>query len=42
VTLDALPFSLGPAHLVIVGTAASFVPPLRAASIDPARVLRGE
>ena len=40
--LDALSFSLGPALLVIVGIAASVVPALRAASIDPARVLRGE
>ena len=40
--LDALSFSLGPALLVIVGIAASLVPALRAASIDPARVLRGE
>ena len=40
--LDALSFSLGPALLVAVGAAASLVPALRAASIDPARVLRGE
>ena len=40
--LDALSFSLGPALLVVVGVAASLVPALRAASIDPARVLRGE
>ena len=40
--LDALSFSLGPALLVIVGIAASLVPAWRAASIDPARVLRGE
>jgi putative ABC transport system permease protein len=40
--LDPLSFSLGPALLVIVGTAASLVPALRAAAIDPARVLRGE
>ena len=39
--LDALSFSLGPALLVIVGIAASLVPAWRAASIDPARVLRG-
>ena len=40
--LDPLSFLLGPALLVIVGIAASFIPALRAASIDPARVLRGE
>ena len=40
--LDALSFALGPALLIIVGIAASFVPALRATSIDPARVLRGE
>jgi putative ABC transport system permease protein len=40
--LDALSFSLGPALLVIVGIAASLVPAWRAASIDPARVLRGD
>ena len=40
--LDALSFSLGPALLVVVGIATSLVPALRAASIDPARVLRGE
>ena len=40
--LDALSFSLGPALLVLVGIAASIIPAMRAASIDPARVLRGE
>ena len=40
--LDALSFSFGPALLVIVGIAASLVPALRAASIDPVRVVRGE
>jgi putative ABC transport system permease protein len=40
--LDAVSFSLGPALLVIVGIAASFVPALRAASINPAMALRGE
>src|SRR3954471_18265659 len=40
--LDALSFSLGPALLVIVGMAASLVPALRAASTDPAKVLRGD
>jgi ABC-type antimicrobial peptide transport system permease subunit len=40
--LDPLSFSLGPALLVTVGVAASLVPALRAASIDPAKVLRGE
>ena len=40
--LDALSFSLGPALLAMVGVAASLVPALRAASIDPAKVLRGE
>ena len=40
--LDALSFSLGPALLVVVGVAASLVPAVRAASIDPAKVLRGE
>ena len=40
--LDLLSFSLGPALLVVVGIAASLVPAWRAASIDPARVLRGE
>jgi putative ABC transport system permease protein len=40
--LDALSFSLGPALLVVVRVAASLVPAVRAASIDPAKVLRGE
>jgi ABC-type antimicrobial peptide transport system permease subunit len=40
--LDALSFSLGPALLVVVGVTASLVPALRAASIDPAKILRGE
>jgi putative ABC transport system permease protein len=40
--LDALSFSLGPALLVFVGVAASVIPALRAASIDPAKTLRGE
>jgi putative ABC transport system permease protein len=40
--LDALSFSLGPALLVLVGMAASLVPALRAASTDPAKVLRGD
>jgi len=40
--LDALSFSLGPALLITVGVAASLVPALRVASIDPAKVLRGE
>jgi predicted permease len=40
--LDPLSFSLGPALLVIVGVAASLVPALRAAAIDPGTVLRGE
>jgi putative ABC transport system permease protein len=40
--LDGLSFSLGPALLVVVGVAASLIPALRAAAIDPARVLRGE
>jgi ABC-type lipoprotein release transport system permease subunit len=40
--LDAVSFSLGPVLLVTVGVAASLVPALRAASIDPAKVLRGE
>jgi len=40
--LDVFSFALGPTLLVIVGVAASLVPALRAASIDPARVLRGE
>ena len=39
---DAVSFSLGPVLLVTVGAAASLVPALRAASIDPAKVLRGE
>jgi putative ABC transport system permease protein len=40
--LDAFSFSLGPALLLIVGIAASLIPAMRAASIDPARVLRGD
>ena len=40
--LDPLSFSLGPALLVVVGIAASLVPALRAAAIDPGTVLRGE
>jgi hypothetical protein len=40
--LDALSFSLAPALLVVVGIAASLVPALRAASIDPATALRGD
>ena len=40
--LDEFSFSLGPALLVIVGISASLVPAWRAASVDPARVLRGE
>jgi hypothetical protein len=40
--LDPFSFLLGPALLVLVGIAASLVPAWRAASIDPARVLRGE
>jgi putative ABC transport system permease protein len=40
--LDALSFSLGPALLVTVGVTASLVPALRAGSIDPAKILRGE
>jgi predicted permease len=40
--LDAFSFLLGPALLVVVGIAASLVPAWRAASIDPATVLRGE
>jgi predicted permease len=40
--LDALSFSLGPVLLVIVAIAASLGPALRAASIDPAGVLRGD
>jgi ABC-type antimicrobial peptide transport system permease subunit len=40
--LDALSFSLGPIFLFIVSLAASLVPAWGAASIDPARVLRGE
>ena len=40
--LDALSFSVGPVLLLAVGVAASLVPALRAASIDPAKVLRGE
>ena len=40
--LDALSFSAGPVLLITVGGAASLIPALRAASIDPANVLRGE
>lgn len=40
--LDAVSFSLGPALLVTVSVVASVVPALRVASIDPAKVLRGE
>ena len=40
--LDALSFTVGPAFLVAVGVAASVIPAVRAASTDPARVLRGE
>jgi putative ABC transport system permease protein len=40
--LDALSFALGPALLLIVGTAASLVPAVRAASTDPVKVLRGD
>jgi putative ABC transport system permease protein len=40
--LDALSFSLGPVVLVTAGVAASLVPALRVASIDPAKVLRGD
>jgi predicted lysophospholipase L1 biosynthesis ABC-type transport system permease subunit len=40
--LDALSFALGPALLVAVGVAASLVPAVRVASIDPAKVLRDE
>jgi ABC-type lipoprotein release transport system permease subunit len=40
--LDAVSFALGPATLIVVGIAASLIPALRAASTDPARVLRGE
>ena len=39
---DAVSFSFGPALLIVVGIAASVVPALRAAAIDPARILRGE
>jgi putative ABC transport system permease protein len=40
--LDTLSFTLGPALLFLVGIAASLLPALRAASTDPAKVLRGE
>jgi len=40
--LDALSFSLGPALFVTIGVAASLIPALRVASIDPAKVLREE
>ena len=40
--LDALSFSLVPALPVGVGVSAWLIPALRAASIDPANVLRGE
>jgi len=40
--LDALSFSLGPALFVTISVAASLIPALRVASIDPATVLRGE
>jgi hypothetical protein len=39
---DAVAFTAGPALLVASGLAASIVPALRAASTDPASVLRGE
>jgi predicted permease len=40
--LDAFSFSFGPALLLIVGIAASLIPAMRAASSDPASVLRGD
>ena len=40
--LDPLSFTLGPALLIGVGIVASLLPAMRAASTDPAKVLRGE
>ena len=40
--LDGLSFTVGPALLIGVGIVASLLPAMRAASTDPAKVLRGE
>jgi ABC-type antimicrobial peptide transport system permease subunit len=40
--LDPLSFALGPTLLISVGIVASLLPAMRAASMDPAKVLRGE